>query len=86
MSEPGPLIATIDRIEEGASGEKLAVLVFDDGAQLVLPLERLPHGSADGSVLQVHLQLDPELERQRRNAVRDLQRRLFGPDPADDEP
>ncbi|MFO7272843.1 DUF3006 domain-containing protein [Sphaerobacter thermophilus] len=74
------LIATVDEIEEGASGERLAVLVFDDGQKLVVPLERLPDGTRDGSVLRVRFRLDRRTERERRNEVRDLQRRLFGPE------
>ncbi|MBX5443851.1 DUF3006 domain-containing protein [Sphaerobacter sp.] len=74
------LIATVDEIEEGESGERLAVLVFDDGQQLVVPLERLPDGTRDGSVLRVRFRLDRDTERERRDEVRDLQRRLFGPE------
>lgn len=74
------LIATVDEIEEGESGERLAVLVFDDGQQLVVPLERLPDGTRDGSVLRVRFRLDRRTERERRDEVRDLQRRLFGPE------
>jgi len=56
------------------------VLVFDDGQQLVVPLERLPDGTRDGSVLRVRFRLDRDTERERRDEVRDLQRRLFGPE------
>ncbi|MDI3339384.1 MAG: DUF3006 domain-containing protein [Sphaerobacter sp.] len=80
VDEPRALIATVDEIEEGAAGEALAVLVFDDGQQLVVPLERLPDGTREGSVLRVTFRLDRDTERQRRAEVRDLQRRLFGPE------
>lgn len=74
------LIATVDEIEENEAGERLAVLVFDDGQQLVVPLDRLPDGTRDGSVLRLRFRLDRRAERRLRDEIRDLQRRLFGPE------
>jgi hypothetical protein len=79
------LIATVDRIELDERGEPLAVLVLDDGQQLVLPLGRLPEGTRKGSVLRLRFEPDPATERERRERIRCLQRRLFGPEPGEEE-
>lgn len=78
MSAASPIVATVDRIEEGAAGERLAVLVFDDGQQLVVPIERLPDGTRAGSVLRLVFAQDPDEQARRREEIRRLQRRLFG--------
>ena len=83
MTEPRTLSTTLDRIEQDEYGRALAVLVFDDGEQLDLPLERLPSGAREGSVLTISFQLDPDESQRRRAAVRNLQARLFGPRPED---
>lgn len=75
------LTVTVDRIEVTERGEPLAVLVFDDGQQLVLPVRALPQGTRDGSVLRLRFEPDPVTERERREVIRRLQQRLFGPEP-----
>lgn len=83
-SEPA-LIATVDRIESDERGEPLAVLVLDDGQQLVVPLANLPKGTRRGSVLRLRWEPDPATERERRERIRSLQRRLFGPEPGTEQ-
>ncbi|GBD16061.1 hypothetical protein HRbin26_00956 [bacterium HR26] len=79
------LIATVDRIELDERGELLAVLVLDDGQQLVFPLGLLPEGTHKGSVLRLRFEPDPETERERRERIQRLQRRLFGPEPGEEQ-
>ena len=71
------LVATIDRIEEDEGGEKLAVLVFDDGQELVVPTGRLPHPVRAGAVLRLTFQPDYRLESERRAEIARLQQKLF---------
>lgn len=54
------LSAVVDRIEEGK-----AVLRFEDGQELAVPSEKLPHDAKEGSSLGVYL-LNDELDRTRR--------------------
>lgn len=75
MSE---LRVTIDRVEHDQHGNKLAVLTFDDGQQLNIPLERLPEGASVGMVLQLDLTIDSSETERRRNAIKQVQSRLFG--------
>ena len=54
----------VDRIEEG-----VAVIIADDGTRFELPLESLPEGAREGSVLKqtAHgLEPDPDEEELRR--------------------
>ncbi|WP_448574870.1 DUF3006 domain-containing protein [Thermomicrobium sp.] len=71
------LWATIDRFEMTEEGQELAVLVFDDGQQLVVPRTALPWARR-GTVLRVTLEQDSEAEQERRSEIERLQRRLFG--------
>ncbi len=71
------LWATIDRFEMTEEGQELAVLVFDDGQQLVVPRTALPWARR-GTVLRVTLEQDTEAEQERRSEIERLQRRLFG--------
>lgn len=77
MVRESTVVATLDRIERDNRGNDLAVLVFDGGEQLTLPVARLPEGSREGSVLSVTFQLDIDESRRRGDQVRDLQSRLF---------
>lgn len=72
-----PITATLDRIEQNQDGSESGVLVFDDGQQLTVPLERLPDGCREGAVLQVTWRVDEDATEQRRSRIRDLQSRLF---------
>jgi hypothetical protein len=72
------LTATIDRIEADQDGNALAVLVFEDGQQLVVPFDRLPDDSKAGSVLSIAMTLDQQMTQQRLEQVRSIQSRLFG--------
>ena len=77
MSE-GTLYATIDRFETDEAGNRLAVLVVDDGQQLILPASRLPEGCQDGTVLIVDLTADHAETQRRLQRVKQVQSRLFG--------
>ena len=70
--------ATIDRIEYDEQGRPIAVLVFDDGQQLLLPAALLPAGARSKQVLEVSLSVDLAETERRANEVQQLQRELFG--------
>jgi len=74
---------TVDAIELNARNERVAVLVGDDGAQVVMPLALLPGGTRVGDVLDVSFAHDSGETERRRKRVEDLQRKLFG-DSSDD--
>jgi hypothetical protein len=76
--EDSELIATIDQIEQDQEGNKLAVLVFDDSQQLIIPLDRLPDGCQEGTVLKLNVHRDQNETDLRREHIRELQSRLFG--------
>jgi hypothetical protein len=80
MQKPakGPLRATIDRIVRDQHGKEQAVLVFDDGQQLVLPADRLPDGAKPQGVLAIDFRIDAEETSRRADQVRRLQQELFG--------
>lgn len=66
----------VDRIEDG-----FAVMELEDGSYCDIPLEELPEGTHEGSVLvktELGWELDPEEERRRREKAAELTRRLFG--------
>jgi len=71
------LWATLDRFEMTEEGQELAVLVFDDGQQLVVPRTALP-SARRGTVLRVTLEQDTAAEEERRGEIERLQRQLFG--------
>jgi hypothetical protein len=73
-----PVRASVDRIAEDASGTKLAVLVFDDQQQLILPLEQLPVETKSGSVLTLVFALDQCETGKRVKEIAELQNELFG--------
>lgn len=65
----------VDRIEEGT-----AVVFFGDERRDV-PLSELPHGVREGTVLEETeegLTIDRQAEEQRRRALAERTRRLFG--------
>ncbi|MCX7622152.1 MAG: DUF3006 domain-containing protein [Thermomicrobium sp.] len=70
-------MATVDRFEVGADGRTWAVLVFDDGQQLVVLHERFPW-LRRGMVLRVRFEHDVETEEARRQEIHRLQEELFG--------
>ncbi len=72
------LWATVDRIELDRQGRGRAVLVFDDGQQLVLPVEQLPAGARPGQVLTVRMEVDAQETARRASQIERLQRELFG--------
>ncbi len=82
--ERGPVV-TVDRIELDERGERLAVLVLDDGQQLVLPLRWLPEDTREGSIFRLRFERDPATEQERREVIRRLQQRLFGPEPEEQD-
>ncbi|MBI4494150.1 MAG: DUF3006 domain-containing protein [Chloroflexi bacterium] len=76
--EEQALQVTIDRFERDARGQRLAVLVFDDEQQLVVPQTALPKDSRRGDVLVLTFAPDPEATRTRAERVARLQHELFG--------
>lgn len=72
-----PLHATIDRFEEAEDGTEVAVLVFDDGQQLILPTGRLPDGCRNGTVLSIAMTPDEAETNRRFQRVKQVQSRLF---------
>jgi hypothetical protein len=83
MDAENGLVVTVDRVERDERGEPLAVLVLDDGQQLVVPLRWLPDGTRAGSIFRLHFDPDPATEQERRDAIRRLQQRLFGLEPGE---
>lgn len=58
---------TIDRFE----GES-AVLVFDDGKEIVWPIKNLPEGVKEGAVLSLTLGSEASAEEERRKLAKEL--------------
>lgn len=71
------LLATVDRIEEDERGQELAVLVFDDGQELIVPRNQVPWLRRE-MVVRVVFEPSPEDEQERRAEIARLQARLFG--------
>jgi hypothetical protein len=69
---------TVDEIELNAENERVAVLIGDDGSQIVVPLALLPSGTQVGDVLNLSLHRDDDETELRRERVRNLQKKLFG--------
>ena len=72
------LRATVDRMVSDQNGQTKAVLVFDDGQQLVVPAELLPRGARPQQVLLIRLQIDMEETSRRAGEVARIQGELFG--------
>lgn len=72
------MFAVIDRIEETETGERLAILAFDDGQHLTVALADLPPGSREGVVLAVAWTIDAAETDRRRSRVYALQHDVFG--------
>jgi hypothetical protein len=77
MSED-PRRLTVDEIELNANNERVAVLVADDGTEMVVPLSVLPTGTRTGDVLTMSLAPDSDETERRRKRVANLQKKLFG--------
>jgi len=69
---------TVDEIELNADNQRVAVLIGDDGTQLVMPLTLLPAGTQAGDVLNLSLAHDSGETDRRRKLVSGLQKKLFG--------
>lgn len=69
---------TVDEIELNADNQRVAVLIGDDGTQLVMPLALLPDGTQAGDVLNLSLAHDSGETERRRKLVSGLQKKLFG--------
>ncbi|MCL4533759.1 MAG: DUF3006 domain-containing protein [Bacteroidetes bacterium] len=78
MAEKARLWATVDRIVRDHEGKDHAVLVLDNGQQLVLPVEALPPGAQPQQVVTVEFRIDPEETSRRAGQVEQLQQQLFG--------
>ncbi len=66
----------VDRIEGG-----FAVVESEDGSHRNIPLDELPEGTREGSVLvktEHGWELDLEEERRRREKAAELTRKIFG--------
>ncbi len=70
--------ATIDRIERDEEGREMAVLVFDDGQQLVVPRDLLPPGARSQQAVDVLFRVNPGETERRAAEIEKLQRELFG--------
>ena len=66
------LKAFVDRIE----GDNAVVLIGDEGRHAVWPLQDLPEGTREGSVLRVVVRLDDEATKQTEELVDSLIERL----------
>lgn len=64
--------AFVDRIE----GDRAVVLIGEEGRQAIWPLEYLPEGSREGSVLRVAIGLDEDATKQTEEIVDSLIDRL----------
>jgi hypothetical protein len=69
---------TVDEIELNVDNERVAVLIGDDGSQIVMPLALLPSGTRVGDVLTLALAHDSDETERRRERVKALQKKLFG--------
>ncbi|MGE5618972.1 MAG: DUF3006 domain-containing protein [Sphingomonadaceae bacterium] len=78
MSPQSPLRATVDRFEHDEQGKHWAVLVFDDGQELVVDREKLPSGVQPHQMLVLRFQIDREETARRAEQIQKLQRELFG--------
>ena len=66
-------IAVVDRIEEG-----IAVLeVIEPQFSFQLPVEVLPDDLHEGAALELNFELRPEIEKKRREEIRNLQQKLL---------
>ena len=63
----------IDRIEDG----KLAVIIFANGSQLIMPVEEFGFEVHEGMHLTVKFKPDPESEEKLRKEIKDLQSELL---------
>ncbi|NOX96754.1 MAG: DUF3006 domain-containing protein [Nitrospirae bacterium] len=61
----------IDRIEEG-----VGVVQLEEGGEMLLPADRFPPGSEEGSVLEIIITLDKKATMERREDIRKRQERL----------
>ncbi len=77
MSENSHLWAAVDRIVRDQFGKEQAVLVFDNGQQLVLPLNALPSGVQPQQLVAVQFQIDLAESARRAGQVENIQRQLF---------
>lgn len=58
---------TIDRFEEDK-----AVLIADNGEQIIWPKNKLPEGIREGAVLVYDIRTDAEAEEEKRKTAKDL--------------
>ena len=61
----------IDRIEEG-----VAVIQLRGGGEIIFPLDQLPEGSSEGSVVEIVIKLDEKATEERKEAIRKRQQQL----------
>ncbi|MBN1355301.1 DUF3006 family protein [bacterium] len=69
-----PFPVVVERIEKNQ-----AVLEPLDGSgSFLFPVYLLPADVREGSVIRFELKIDPEMERERRSRIRELQQKLGG--------
>jgi len=73
MSEQEYGIAIVDRIEEGIAVLELIQPRFN----FQMPVEILPDELHEGAAVALNFELRPEIEKKRRQEVRDLQQKLL---------
>jgi Protein of unknown function (DUF3006) len=64
--------AVVERIE----GNKAVLEPLSGGESFIVPVDLLPEGAREGSVVNASFQLDPETETARRERIRELQKKM----------
>ncbi len=72
------LRATVDRIVTREDGTALAVLVLDDGQQLVVNVDALPAGVLEKQLVTISFKIDRAETARRVGEIGRLQSQLFG--------
>ena len=75
---------SIDRVEDGAKGEALAVLLLEDGRTFSLPRDLLPKGVKAGDSLTMALARDPKADADLARQARAIRDRARNSDPGGD--
>ncbi len=73
-SEAYLMQGVIDRIEEG-----IAVIQLRGGEEIIFPIDQLPEGSSEGSVVEITIKLDEKATKERKEVIRKRQNRLRAP-------
>jgi len=79
---PTPLRLSLDRFE--GPGKEVAVLVDDEGVQVLMPRAYLPPGARPGVVLTLRLEVDEQATAELNREGKAIQDRLSSRDPGGD--